>query len=317
MFSLNNKIYRYFTGLLVCCLFSIASSGQPGTITSAIDRDNILIGEPITLTVKAAFPAGSQFSGIDVILPDSIGHFEFIEKSKADTLTYKDNSKRIEQQFYFTSFDSGKWVLPSFGVKLDNASAHTLSFATDSFSIAVNYSPPDSTNQLRDIKPIMDVKIVDYTPWYIAGGVLLLLIAAWLTWRYFKRRKKDPLAETANLLSPYAEAMQELDKLSTINLESEQGIRDFHTRCASVFRRYLGRKQGADLNNRTTSDLLIRLSGEELEPADLSKLATALRCSDAVKFAKYRPGTTESEATRKNFREIITGIEHQNINPKS
>lgn len=316
MVPLYNNSFRKYTGLLACCLFPIVALSQPSSVTSTINRDDILIGVPVKLTVKTFFPAGNAFSGIELVLPDSIGHFEFIEKSKADTLTFKDNSRSIEQQFYFTSFDSGKWVLPSFALKPDDPSGQMLSLATDSFLVSVNYSPSDGTNQLHDIKPVMDVKIVDYTPWYIAGGILLLLLAAWLVWRYLKKRKKNQPAEAPNLLSPFAEAMQELDKLSSIDLEREEEVKDFHVRCSSIFRRFLGRKQGADLNNRTTSDLLIRLSGKELETDKLSKLAMALRCNDAVKFAKYKPGALESEESRKIIREIITDIEEQSINPK-
>lgn len=296
---------------LVFSLFPFFSTAQSVTIRSTIDRDNILIGEPVILKVKAGFPVGSGFSGIHVLVPDSIAHFELVENSKADSITYKDDSRAVEQQFIFTSFDSGKWVLPAFDVELTNASDPLKKFNTDSFPVAVNYSPPDSTNQLRDIKPIMDVHITDYTWWYIAGGIVLLLLIAWLLWRYLKNRKKDPALISKGTLPAYDEAMQELDKLSGMDLTDPLSIRNYHTRCTAIFKRYLGRTQGQDLDNRTTSDLLVNLSGREMDAGSLSRLAIALRCSDAVKFAKYRPGSMESEECRQIIKETITHIEKQ------
>ena len=296
---------------LVFSFLPFFSAAQSVSVRSTIDRDNILIGEPIVVKVKAGFPAGSSFSGIQVIMPDSIPHFEFVESSKADSITYKDDSRAIEQQFIFTSFDSGKWSLPAFDVRLSNLSGSDQKLSTDSFSIAVNYSPADSTNELRDIKPIMDVHIVDYTWWYIAGGLILLLLITWLLWRYFKNRKKDPAASKSSSIPAYDEAMRELDKLSGTDLTDPILIRSFHTRCTEIFKRYLGRTRGQNLDNRTTSDLLVKLSGREMDADSISRLAIALRCSDAVKFAKYRPSTTESEECKQIIRETITGIEKQ------
>jgi len=51
------------------------------------------------------------------------------------------------------------------------------------------------------------------------------------------------------------------------------------------------------------------MSGE-----NVSNLATALRCTDAVKFAKYLPGVAESEDCLKKIKSAIDLIEHQTTN---
>jgi hypothetical protein len=51
-----------------------------------------------------------------------------------------------------------------------------------------------------------------------------------------------------------------------------------------------------------------------LPAEDISKLATALRCTDAVKFAKYLPLSNESEDCLQKIKETIHVIEHKTQN---
>ena len=273
----------------------------------------MLIGEQVKVTVKASFRPG-VFTIHWLTLPDSIPHFEVVDAGKVDTTTYKDDSKAIEQTITFTSFDSGKWTIPAFQVNFDPLLDDTsLNLTTDPVPVNVMYSPPDSTNQLRDIKPIMDVTIPDYTWYYVAGGILLLCIIAYLIWRYLKNKKQRPAVVFASKLSPYDEAMQELKKLDQCNLQDAAETKVYHSRLSEIFKRYVGRKENKDLDNRTTSELLIQMK-DDLSTENISVLATALRCSDAVKFAKYLPTMIESTECKDKIKEIISLIQ-QTIKP--
>src|SRR5580765_1569486 len=88
------------------CLLPMASYSQAPTVQTSADKNSILIGEQVKVTVKANFRPG-LYNIHWLALPDSIPHFELVDIGKADTTTYKDNSKAIEQTITFTSFDSG------------------------------------------------------------------------------------------------------------------------------------------------------------------------------------------------------------------
>ena len=304
------------TGLTTCFSF-YAPIGFSQTIQSFTDKKDILIGEQISLKIKAILPTGTSQLSKWITIPDSIPHFDIVETSKVDTIDYKDNSKAVEQTITFTSFDSGKWVFPPLSVEFTNAQGQPVQkFQTDSFLVNVSYSPPDSTNQLRDIKPIMDVSITDYTLYYIIGGILLLLIIIYLLIRYFKKNRKTKPDRSASNLSPYDEAMQEIGNLANYNLVNAEELKIYHTKLSAIFKNYLGRKQKKNLFNRTTGDLLIRTAEHSMSPENISNLATALRCTDAVKFAKYLPLSTVSEDCKQKITETIILTEQQTTNNK-
>ena len=299
---------------IACCLVPIASFSQSPSVQTTTDKNSILIGEQIKVTIKANFRPG-LFNIHWLTLPDSIPHFEVVDLTKADTINYKDNSKAIEQTITFTSFDSGKWTIPAFPISFDPlVTDSTLHLVTDPIPVVVMYSPPDSTNQLRDIKPIMDVNISDYTWYYVAGGILLLCVIGYFVWRYFKNKKQEPAAVFVAKLSPYDEAMLELKKLDQYNLQDAAEIKTYHIRLSEIFKRYLGRKGNKNLDNRTTTELLIQAAENGLSKENISTLATALRCSDAVKFAKYLPTMIESAENKDQIKETISLVE-QTIKP--
>jgi len=296
---------------LTTCFSILASVCFCQSVQTITDKNNILIGEQVRLKIKTILPAGfsGQLNWISV--PDSIPHFEIIDAGKPDTVSYKDNSRVIEQTIVFTSFDSGKWVFPSLPFSFAQSKSQT-----DSFAIDVSYSPPDSSNQLRDIKPIINVSVTNYTWYYIIGGAILLLLLAFLLYRYLKKKKKDNPEIPVSKLSAYDEAMAEMSKLNTFNLQEASAIKVYHSRLADIFKRYLSRKQQKNLQVKTTGDLLIRMRESGMSGENVSNLATALRCTDAVKFAKYLPGISESEDCLQKIREIINLVEHKTTNHK-
>lgn len=298
-------------GITACfSLLAVTCFCQP--VQTITDRNDILIGEQVKLKIKATLPAGPAGAMQWIVLPDSIPHFEIVDAGKVDTVSYKDNSRAIEQTIILTSFDSGKWIFPALPFSFAQSQIQT-----DSFTVNVSYSPPDSTNQLRDIKPIINVSVSDYTWYYIIGGAVLLLLIIFLLYRYFKKNKKEKPAITRSKLSAYEEAMAEMSKLEQFDLQDAAGIKLYHSRLGDIFKQYLGRKQQKNLLTKTTGDLLIRLAESGMSSGDVSNLATALRCTDAVKFAKYLPGTTESGDCRQKIKSAIDLIEHQTTNLKS
>ena len=275
-------------------------------VQTITDKKDILIGEQIKLTLKMHLPMDGAGLKKWIVIPDSIPHFDIVETGTADTINFNDDSKAIEQTITITSFDSGRWVFPTLPVEFAATGGQPATTVyTDSFYINVSYSPADSTNQLRDIKPIMNVSFSDYFWYYIIGGSLLLLLIIYLLYRYFTKNKKLTPAVTVSNLSPFAEAMEELKKLTQFNFQDAAEIKLFHIRLAHIFKNYLGRKQNKNLLNKTTGDLLINMKEMNLPADNVSNLATALRCTDAVKFAKYLPLSNESEDNLQKIKDSI------------
>jgi hypothetical protein len=288
---------------LVMMLTPAALLAQSHQVQTTVDKKQILIGEQFTLTIKGIYdPAIVKPHWI--VVPDSIPHFDIVDKGKVDTLLYKDNSKAIQQTITLTSFDSGSWVIPAMLLNFDPIiDDTTYTVFTDSIPVKVSFAPADSSNQLRDIKPIMDVSITDYTWYYVGTAILLLLIIVFFIWRYLKNRAQQPITEKGKRVNPYEQAMQELKKLESAILTDAVSIKRYHIKLSEIIKQYLSERHHKNRNNQTTGDLLIVLKETGLSTDDLSSLATVLRCGDAVKFAKYLPETAESK-------NCLTGMLH-------
>lgn len=303
--SRNN--ITYFKILLGLWLFPFVGFSQQPAVQTFIDKNDILIGEQIQYKVKASFPTG-VFNVHWLSLPDSIAHFEVVDKSKIDT-SFDNNKTVLQQTITLTSFDSGRWNTPALAIGfVPSNTDSTLSFFSDSIPINVGYAAPDSSNQLRDIKPIVEVTIKSYFWYYIGGGLLVLLAAGYFLWRYFKNRKKDPDLQFKSRLTAYDEAMEELSKLKKFDLQNPEELRQYHSSLAQIFKWYISRRQKVSILNKTTGDVLVLLSNSNLSANITSSVATALRCGDAVKFAKYLPEAAESEACLNEIKKMISAI---------
>ena len=294
--------------IIICFSFCMPDVfAQSPDVKTSVDKADILIGEQIKYKVSATFPAG-VFKVNWFLPPDSVAHFEIVDKSKIDTTAENSNTK-LEQTITMTSFDSGRWNIPAFRINFDPVKDDTtLNLYTDSIPVNVGYAASDSTNQLRDIKPIMEVTVKNYLWYYVGGGILLLLVIAFMLWRYFKNRKKEPATISSSKLSPYDEALQSLDKLKQLNLQNPEDIKQYHAKLSAIFKWYISRKQRVNIMNKTTGDVLIQLTENNLPKEIITNAATALCCGDAVKFAKYLPVTSESEDCFNKIKEVIQFI---------
>ena len=313
--GINIRVKLYCFLLSAFCLSPFFVFSQTPTVQTSVDKNDILIGEQIQYKVKVSFPSGN-FKANWFTLPDSVAHFEVVDRSKIDTSS-ENNNTVLEQTITLTSFDSGRWKTPALAISFHPVKNDiAVNLYTDSITVNVGYAPADSTNQLRDIKPILEVSVADYLWYYIAGGILLLLITVFILWKYFKNKKNNPSTEFSSRLSPYDEAIQSLEKLKAFDLQKTDELKQFHSKLAAIFKWYISRKQRVSILNKTTGDVLVLLADNNLSKDIITATATALRCGDAVKFAKFLPSITESNDCLENIKATINFIQQKSSTPK-
>ena len=293
------------------CAAAVGSKAQ--SVETKTDRTQLLIGERLEYELLINLPASGY--SINFQLPDTITHFEVIENKNFDTVS-SNGSYVVRKKIVFTSFDSGLWRIPSFNLSVIKGNAVS-KLNTDSILVNVGYSPADSTNQLRDIKPVMDVTVTDDSWIYVAGIVLAIIVVLLLLYFYFRKRNKAAAPLFHSTLSPFDEAMKSLSELKELNLSKAEQVKIFHTSLADIFKKYYSRKQGKNLMNKTTADILIITREQEANPKLIASLAQALRGSDAVKFAKYIPAEAESNNNLTLVKDAIELIENDQSSIKS
>ena len=294
----NSKHWRVGILVAMSCFLFLLSAAQP-IVKTVVDRKEILIGQQFQVKVEAGFPAGSTVTQW-MNLPDSIEHFEVVERTPIDSLFVNQRLSGLAQTFTLTSFDSGKWTFPSFSILVGAGDPVAL---TDSFAVMVNYSLADTSSVLKDIKTIRAVTLPNPW-WYWVAAAAVIAVLAFFWW--YRRRKKSSIPPLYSAESPYKEAQLALAQLKAIDLNDKASIKPYHIQLMEIYRRYLSRMHQVDYGNKTTDEILLALSNRYSDKDLLSKSAAAMRLSDAVKFAKYLP-STENNTT--NFQYIVSVIQ--------
>ncbi len=259
------------------------------TIKASVDKNKILIGEPIQLTIEAYL---SPKSAKNFVIIDSVEHFELLKKPVIDS-NNKEGGLTIKGIYTITSFDSGHWVIPSFILSKN--------VKTDTIPIDVIFSDFDPNQEYHDIKDILEVKPAKKKTewwWYAVGAALLL----GLVWLYLQRKKKpEPVVASKVVINPYDEAMKQLEQLE----RDKPAAKLYYSKLTDIFRLYIFRKKGILSLQKTTDDLVVQLKSLNLNKEQFDKLSQSLRLSDFVKFAKYIPSDDD---TRTSFEEIKNTI---------
>ncbi len=304
----NRKMQKILLTVAISCLSFLLSFAQP-VVKTDIDKNEILIGQQFKLKVQASF-SGDDYFIKWISIPDSLQHFELVEKSKIDSIFTNQKLSGLLQTFTLTSFDSGKWTFPAFNINFNPAKGDTtITLFTDSLPVTVSFSVADTTSTLKDIKSIKEVVVFNPFWYWVAGGVLVVLLLILVYWWYWRKKKNKKPELIVSKLSPFQEAMEAIDKLKTFNLSVPKDVQQYHIKLIEIYRNYLSRKENTDYSNKTTGDILIAIKTNYNSKEILSKSATAMRFSNAVKFAKYIPPVTDSEGNQQLIKDTIGLIE--------
>jgi hypothetical protein len=268
------------------------------SLKATVNRNKILIGEPVRVTLELKTPIGADISWFT---QDSLAHFEFVEKGKIDSITNGDQ-RLLRQDILVTSFDSGTQVLPSLPIVVNGTT-----YLSDSIPIQVSFTKANSNADYNDIKDIVDIQN-PYAKYIVWAVVAMTVISALLVFYFIRKKKLEGklIKQIVPKLSPYEEAIKSLDELKKQNLPASGQTKLYYTRLNDVLRQFVLRKLKIASMVKTNEELILQLRQLNISPDEFSQLAQALRMSDFVKFAKYLP---DENANEQNFSIIQSSVE--------
>jgi len=142
-------------------------------------------------------------------------------------------------------------------------------------------------NDIRDIKPPVNIPSGWEWLWWTLGGLALAAIAYSL-WRYWQKRRAQVLMVPP--VPAHVRARQKLQEALALIAQPKP----FCILVSDTVRSYLEERFNFHAPERTTEEFLHELQGTNLLlPDQKSSLGEFLQCCDLVKFAKYEPRELE------------------------
>ncbi|WP_026913816.1 BatD family protein [Christiangramia portivictoriae] len=296
----RQQIVRILPGILAMLLFQGLWAQE---VTSSIDSTSIKIGEQITYKIEVnsspedlvVFPEGETFAPL-----------EMVESKDPDTLR-EQGKFRLLKEYFLTQFDSGKYVIPSQEVLIQNRT-----YRTDSFAVEVKDVIVDTTKQnLFPLKPSVTVSpgfsIPDWLWWLLA----ILAVAGAAVYLIVRKRKSD---DKVRELPPYEEAMEQLQQLDNSGLLEKREIREYYSQLSFAVRKYLDRKIYDHGLERTTGELIIYLQAQResgklnLSEDTIRNFEKILNRADLAKFARSKPDVITAKDDRSKTQLIIDDL---------
>jgi len=277
MIFLKNKITRLLPAFLLAGFFSHSQV----LIKTSVEKDEILVGEPVKVTIEARMPLGQKISWF---MLDTIPHFEWMDKGMP-VETDGIDGKIIQHSFTIIGYDTGHWTIPPYSIKVDNKS-----YSTDTVGIRVDYDANfNPAENYRDIKETEEVTVENENKlkWlYFAGGGLLLLLLLYLL---FRNKTAKQAARIVVPLSPYEEALQSLAALRKEKPAAADEVKLFYTKLNDILRTFLSKQFQIPALEETNDEVIVQLRRLGIPAEQFSKTTEALRLADFVKFARYLP----------------------------
>ncbi len=300
---IRTKLYT-----ILFLLAAITVFGQQKQVQASIDSTKIRIGSQFNLTLKTKvdtsasvnFPEGKNF-----------GQLEVLESYPIDTI--RDGGRyELVKKYGLTQFDSGRYVIPSLPVFINNKNIKTDSLLVEVRNIAV-----DTLKQkMFDIKPVLKGK-PNNTFWLWLLFILAFVGSTGFGLRYYikHRKPREPKAVKEEQITPIEKATRELQNLEKKELLVKGQVKDYYSQLTDIARVYIEEAIHVPAMESTTSELIEAMRAAvlrkrmSLTQETFEQLEKILRTADMVKFAKSRPLDFEIAEDRNRIEKTIVVID--------
>ncbi|MBO9620065.1 MAG: hypothetical protein J7539_13635 [Niabella sp.] len=274
-------------------LLTFSARAQEAPVKATVDKQKILIGEPLLLKLEVKADKGNTAS----FRLDTIPHFEFLKK---DSVANEESGgvQVIAHYYRLTSFDSGRWVIPPIAITPDAK--------TEAIYVEVVFTSPFDPGQpyhdIQDIRTVPFQLSKGFEKWWYLIALLLMMLTVAIYWMTEdqKPRKEVQLARGA-----YARAKQELKALQTAGVTTNR----YYAKLVEIFRTYLSERAKVNSLQQTSGSLAGKVKPFFNDGVLYTKVAGVLSLCDLVKFAQYEPATPETKGAHEVIDQAVDHIE--------
>lgn len=290
------------------------SYSQAITVSAALDSSIMKIGEQrkIALEVKQPNSAVVYFPTING--NDTLAQgIEILKITPPDTLK-SNNGLTIKQEYFITSFDTGRYVLPPFVFK-----SKTQSYTTEQLYLDVITYDEDLTNaQLTGMAenynpPFNWVRFLLYLS--IVLGILGLGALIYYIYKVVQEMKNNQIEEeiVVDNRLPHEIALEELEKIKSDKLWQKGEVKVYYTVLTDTLRDYFTRRFNIPAMEMTSSEIIRSLKYEHDAVDAIERVREIFDISDMVKFAKMEPSQEDNEISIVNAFFIVNKTKKEEV----
>ncbi|MDR6968976.1 hypothetical protein J2X31_003002 [Flavobacterium arsenatis] len=291
---------------ILLLLFTTTLFAQKRVETS-IDTTKNKIGAQFNLTLRTfvdttetvVFPSGNNF-----------GRMEVIRNYVVDTVK-KDNRYELIKKYGLAQFDSGKYIVPSLKVFINQKP-----YFTDSLSVEVANVPVDTLQQkMYEIKPIIGAESASSGIWKWLLIILALVGIGFLVYYLIKKYQKKKVEQEV-YKTPIEKATSLLNTLEKKELWQKGEVKAYYSELTDIARNYIEEAIEIPAMESTTSELIVALRNASqkkkmaVSQETLENLERVLKQADLVKFAKSKPLDFEISEDKKKIEKAILTLDN-------
>jgi hypothetical protein len=294
-------------GLLLAVLTALLLGGRawaqdlPVMARLVYDGAPLTVGQPAHFTLEVIHPVDTV-----AILPaldaDWSSTIEVRTQSAPTTRANGDGTLTTSQAIEAAIFAPGDFATPPVRTVVSDRSGVTVNAVAAPVPLTVDSVLTAEDVEPRDIKPQARLGWLWIALGWIAGALLVVLLAAWPVRRILQRR---------HVLRNRTALKRVLDELTAIGASHfpENGqYKEMYLAVSHSVRSHLEREFGVDAHERTTSEMRSALRGLPLGQEIPRRLLTLFSESDLVKFAQVTPTPASAEALLVEARALSVAI---------
>lgn len=248
-------------GLLLLALTTAAQ--DQSSLSFSADRQQLTVGDPVTLTLSVTHPAGYR-----VLLPDlgpTWNEFDVRRISLPQIVGHADGTESTTFGIEVTLFRPGEFSTAPLTVAVFDRNGQKTELTTEPLRLTVNSVLVEGDTTLRDIKGQAELPLpvpTSVTP-LVALGILLLLGLLVVAVYDYRRRRKPQVPDSR---PPYQVAFDELRRIESLNLPARDDLGAYCDLISACVRQYV--ESGLDIpaTERTTSEIKGLLRQSPLKP---------------------------------------------------
>lgn len=279
--------------LLLAFIFTLTNPfvswcAEPVSIDAQVDISQPTLGDIVTYSITVKHDPDIALHMPEYEIPEGL---ENVEHGKENPK--KINNQTTQEFWLKLRVDkTGPMTLPSIPVWFDAPTSNKQIVRGKIMSPEVNFEVQsllqleNGVSDIKDIKPISNIK----APWthYIwkALAILCLLALGYLLWKKWKN-KSTPKSKPDLAFTAEEKAMKELNELQTRGWMKLDRIRDHFFELSEIFRRYLENRYDFPAQEWTTEEITTHFKNfSDLNESQKLQTRILLIEIDKVKFAK-------------------------------